>query len=182
MNKNMYKAYHVNDIRGDGDWFDRIIDGTSTENRHGIIYVDETLTVRELPIKETTAILDRSTDAWKDFCNHTLKLHIADSHSPSSSTTEHETHNTRVQRRPDQDESIPILPIHLHCLAQPDSHPHIFNICSLLDTYAYIHPEMFFHLFGSIIERYDALRLRFRQVDSAWQAFIAKFDSNALRI
>lgn len=72
--------------------------------------------------------------------------------------------------------SIPLMPIHSHCLSIPDADPHIFNTILFYEVPSNIDQQALFLATKAIIAHHDALRLRFVPTDRGWQAYISDDD------
>jgi non-ribosomal peptide synthase protein (TIGR01720 family) len=68
------------------------------------------------------------------------------------------------------------LPIHLHCLAIPDTEPHIFNLNSLWEVHAPFDSQIAQAALHALLKHHDALRSRFIYTAAGWKMYLADLD------
>ncbi len=166
------KSYNLSNLRSFSGWIETHENGNQELLDDTICYLWDDFTVGTSTVPNKEIVFDAVTLEWQEFCKKSLNFHI-----PTFFLQHHEERNPAVYntqaKQSMRTDFIPILPVHLHCLAIPDVDPHIFNLSWFLEVHSLLDYKVLSDAVNATLTHHDLLRLRFRcDTNTNWQTYL----------
>lgn len=177
------KTYKLKDFRKSHDVIG-VLEGKDGELvGENIFYLWDNYTVGKSPVKGKDIIFDLVTPEWREICSKTLKFEPnaflppqTHTHLPEK-TSEVDTISSPQINWGQATNSIPLTTSQAWFLTERNAfNPHHWNLVNIWEVHQALDPLLLTLAIHHLLNRHDALSLRFMQDKSGWQQFSTAFE------